>query len=121
MYLAERFANLRYLRVAWFVGVVVVTIISLLPEDSRPIQTLSLVPFGDKVHHALSYAVLGFIPVLREKRRTAAVLVAAGITLGWVIEVLQGYTGRTPDVADGIADLMGITVGVLIGLAFRSR
>ena len=99
----------------------VVTILSLLPEDSRPVQTLSLLPFGDKVHHALSYAVLGFIPVLHEKGRTAAALVAVAVTLGWVIEVVQGYTGRTPDVADGIADLVGITAGVLIGLAFRSR
>jgi VanZ family protein len=100
---------------------VVVIVISLLPGDSRPVQALTALPFGDKVHHALSYVVLGFLPVLREKVRPAVALLAAAVVLGWIIEIVQAYTGRTPDMIDGMADVLGIAVGAFAGWAVRSR
>ena len=111
--------SLRFLRLGWAAWLVLVVTVSLLPGESRPIQALSALPFGAKIHHAASYALLGFLPVLRERRRTAIALLVAVTVLGGVVEVLQPYTGRTTDLMDWMANLAGMAVGAWIALLFR--
>ena len=64
----------------------------------------------DKLEHALAYfALSAWFYQLYPQRRLPAI---ALITLGGVIEVLQGFTGyREMSLADAAADALGIVLG----------
>lgn len=75
---------------------------------------------NDKVEHALAYLVLALLPVLHERVRHAAVIVAAVAALGVLLEFGQLYSpGRSFDTHDMIADFVGVAVGTVIGLGLR--
>lgn len=77
-------------------------------------------PFGvgaDKVVHALSYAVLGWVSVTSDGRQRHAslllvVLAVAGFGAG--VEVAQSFLpGRTASAGDAAANLVGAVAGVV--------
>ncbi|MCL5744567.1 MAG: VanZ family protein [Acidobacteria bacterium] len=100
---------------AWLAGVLVVIVLSLLPNNSAPIRLLEHA--SDKVLHFGGYLVLGLIPVLIAKKRSAAVAaVASVIVLGLALEFGQLFVpGRNFDVRDYLADDLGVFCGVVAG------
>jgi VanZ family protein len=75
-----------------------------------------LVPFGDKVVHAVLYATFGATLGLGWSRAPApvrhGVLLVVGTLYAGTDEWHQMYVpGRTPDVADWVADVGGLLVG----------
>ncbi len=85
-----------------------------------PPQLLSLAG-GDKAGHFICYAVVGVLAMYR-RRRLATALLTAGIILylGGVIELLQGQFNRTTDIADFVANGLGLALAGIIVSLLRS-
>lgn len=110
----------RLLRLVWAAAIVVVIVGSLLPADSRAIQTIGQLHVNDKVEHGLAYAVLGLLPVLHERLRMAALSLVLVAVLGVLLEFGQLYSpGRSYDTHDMMADFAGVAVGGVVGLWLR--
>jgi VanZ family protein len=99
-----------------------ILVFSLTPRLFKPPLDLSL---SDKVEHGASYAVLGAAAYLNFRRKDAAgFLLALGAcsAYGGVIEIVQPLAGRTRDILDFIADVLGTALGeglVLLAAAIR--
>lgn len=67
------------------------------------------------------YALLTFLPALYERRRVIIMAAAGAIVLGVGLEYAQLLTGwRDFEVADMIADTVGVFLGLGSGMAVRS-
>src|SRR5450631_660508 len=93
--------------VGWF-GVALLLYLSLTPNPPEiPLEQ------GDKLGHALAYAVLMYwwaqlLVTTRQRLWLAVALVGLGIAL----EYVQGWTGwRTFDYFDMLADAVGVAIG----------
>jgi VanZ family protein len=109
--------------VAWTLLVVAV-VASLTPREGNGLS------FSDKWTHVVGYTALCASFLLaavwlprrgpgRFPRSAVAVTVAVAI-VGAVIELLQGYVGRTVDVLDVAANITGCVGGRLLWGALRS-
>ena len=98
-----------------------ILVLSLLPEVPVDIEFLLGL---DKLQHWLAYAALGFLVLLTINRRGKSLLFYYGICVfsctmyGGLIEVLQGYTGRTPDTVDFFVNLFGAATGGVTAVGF---
>ncbi len=84
-------------------------------------QVASAAGNWDKLFHGGSYlglAVLAALATFRPRLRDFPVmpLLLGLIAYAGLDEVLQGPVGRTPDVGDWLADVVGVVVGLLISL-----
>jgi VanZ family protein len=91
------------------------------PPDSSSILA------WDKAQHFTAYfglAAMATTMVLGLNRRLAVAILGV-ILLGGGLEILQGYTGRDPDIFDFAANtlgaLSGTAVGTLCWIALRGR
>lgn len=78
---------------------------------------------GDKAGHFICYAIVGVLAMYR-RRRLASALLTAGIILylGGVIELLQGHFNRTTDLADFVANGLGLALaGVIVSVLRAER
>lgn len=80
----------------------------------------------DKAQHFIAYfglAAMATMVVGLNRRLGLAIL--GVILLGGVLEILQGYTGRDPDIFDFVANsfgaLSGTAIGTLCWIALRGR
>jgi VanZ family protein len=108
-------------RILVFVVAAAILLASLLPR--APLR-LERIRFADKISHALAYLVWGFLLFLSQQtgrpRRRALLAVLVCLLFGGAIEVLQGFTGRSPELADLLADGLGAAVGTgAAGAALR--
>ena len=103
---------------ALFAGLAIVAL-SFIPW-LIPTSLLSLMG-GDKAGHFACYAVVGVLAMYR-RRRLATALLTAGIILylGGVIELLQGQFNRTTDIADFVANGLGLALAGAIVTVLRS-
>jgi len=113
--LGARILKLFHPHIIFWVLLVSVTILSLVPS---PPQIKNPFRGMDKVEHALAYASLGFFRCLGrleldKKRPILRVVIFLGI-FGGLIEVAQIYTGRTPEMADLAADIIGAIIGATV-------
>ena len=98
-----------------------ILVLSLLPEVPVDIEFLLGL---DKLQHWLAYAALGFLVLLTINRRGKSLLFYYGICVfsctmyGGLIEVLQGYTGRTPDTVDFFVNMFGAATGGVTAVGF---
>jgi len=70
----------------------------------------------DKLQHFLAYCGLAGLATAALGARRASLWAAFGlVVLGGVLEILQGYTGRDPDIHDEIANTIGVAAGWLAG------
>ena len=103
-------------RVAFWLLLAAVTVLSLLPVQYLPPQAFSL---WDKAEHALAFLGLGLLGLLAypaRPLRLALVLLA----FGGAIELVQAATGwRQGEWADLLADAVGLGAGLVLGLAMR--
>ncbi len=116
-------------------GLVVVTgVITVLSLIQGPTAQKAVI-VTDKFSHMVGYAALGFFtaPVVRHLFRSRPVSTLAAdvlallyaASLGGILELLQQYTGRHPELADLAADaaggLLGIAVYRLAAALYRKR
>ena len=98
------------------VGLVIV--FSLLPGSSPPLRAMFHI--NDKLEHIAAYAALTFLPSLHEKPRALVRIGLAMMAMGVALEFGQLLSeGREFEVADMLADGLGLLAGMVIGLASR--
>ncbi len=107
--------------VFWALGLFVLSELRAAPSSLQP-----LLAVPDKLVHFALYLTLGGL--LARARWISgtdvlhAVLIAAGCGYAALDEWHQSFVpGRTPDVADWLADVAGVTVGYLIIYVARAR
>ncbi|WP_394414257.1 VanZ family protein [Sulfitobacter sp. 1A12126] len=83
---------------------------TLIPSNAAP-----EVPGGDKVHHVLAFMVLTLPSAAFYPKALLRVVLAAAFYAG-LIEVIQPFAGRSGEIGDFLADLLGIAIGAIIGL-----
>ena len=107
----------RLLRIATWVCVLVVAVLSLLPS-----QEMARTSLGGHVEHALAYAGTTFFAALAYAPRAGAGRPVAGLVVyAGVLEVLQRYSpGRTSAVEDFLASATGVLIGLGLALAVRA-
>ncbi len=105
-------------RVALLIGVVAVSVLSLIPGDELPQLNLS-----DKIQHGAAYLALAVVGVLAFPRHPARQYVGLGlVVLSLVLETLQLVVpGRYFDVWDMVANGAGVILGYAITLVVMRR
>jgi len=88
-----------------------------------PEALLDVVSIYDKVMHAAAFCVLGLLTFLAlggvSPVRPPSMWMLSGLLIyAGVDESLQGFTNRTPDIADWISDSCGIVVAFLLVRCF---
>lgn len=77
--------------------------------------------YWDKSLHFTAYFGLsGLATVAPDARKTALWAVLGLAVLGGALEILQGFTGRDPDVYDEVANILGCLAGGLAGWLLMS-
>ncbi len=92
---------------------------SLLPDNSRVIRVLARLDISDKFQHFAAYAVLAFLPVVHERAGVVKSIAFALIGLGVVLEFGQSLATRHFEIADMLADTVGVFVGLAAGWPLR--
>jgi VanZ family protein len=109
---------------AWLPALLWMTAIFTI--SSRSTVSLPSVTQADKVAHAAAYAVLGVALAFALRRSSVASWPAWSVTLGWLYgasdEFHQRFVpGRSPDVADWVADAVGVVIGTLLFQRWLAR
>ena len=103
--------KLRFFPLLFTIGVVLVTILALIPGPSIP----PVFVFWDKAQHSLAYMVLSITGYFAFPQRIR--LVSIGLLIhGAFIEIMQMVftTTRFGDVFDWLADGVGILIGIIV-------
>lgn len=93
-----------------------ISVAMLLPLSGLP----QAWPGADKVQHFVAFLVLT-VPICARHPRAALWLVPAAAVLGGAIEVIQPLTGRTRELADFVADVLGALAGAWLGRRWAFR
>jgi VanZ family protein len=104
----------RLSRIALYASSAMVGVLSLAPSTTFP-----PVSINDKIEHVVAYALLGILGAVSFEcgaLRTIIGLAAFGISL----ELLQAFSpGRSPELADALADVVGACLGYGALIALR--
>ncbi|TNF63472.1 MAG: VanZ family protein [Burkholderiales bacterium] len=105
-------------RAVFWISLVLVTVLSLLPGEQLPPQAVQV---WDKAQHALGFFWLGLWGLAAHPRHVLRVI--AGLLLaGVAIEVAQSLTTwRQGDVWDWVADAVGLGTAALGWLVWSQR
>ena len=111
--------NVRFWRVLTIMVAAGITVLSLLPRP--PVMPVGI-HLADKIAHFFAYLVLGFLvfaSIFWGKNAgtilsTVFIVTALCLFYGGLIEILQTFTGRTPEFWDLAADLFGAVCGASI-------
>jgi VanZ family protein len=95
--------------------VAAIIVLSLGPVPPTPLDE---VREGDKLKHLAAYGALAF-PAVLARARGLGLWLAGFAALGGAIELIQPAVGRTAAWGDVLANLAGLTLGTLAGLALR--
>ena len=82
----------------------------------RPAGTGDAIPHLDKILHLLVYAVLALGMALAWPKLSQIKVFWTCVVFGGVMELAQGFigTGRTASLLDGLANSLGVAIGVYI-------
>jgi len=83
-----------------------------------PLSAPALFPGVDKIYHIVAFAAL-MIPSASLYRSVLYYTLPGAILFGGMIEIIQPYVNRSGDMADFVADITGIILGLAIGLVLR--
>jgi VanZ family protein len=92
---------------------------SLMPDNSLPIRALGRLHISDKIQHFAAYAFLAFLPAIHERPRIVWAIVLGLIGLGVLLEFGQSLASRDFELADMLADAVGVIVGAVAGWPLR--
>ena len=73
---------------------------------------------SDKLVHFIAFAALAF-PLARTGRIGLLPVFLGASAFGGAIELIQPSFNRSADVSDWIADIVGVTLGIGLGLLYR--
>lgn len=107
-------------RAGFFVALIAVLVLALLPASRLEQFGLNIGFHSDKLNHASAFAVLTFLGILGWPQRKAWVVIFLAL-VGGAIEVLQGTSliARDLDVLDWVADCLGISCGLIAVICLR--
>jgi VanZ family protein len=109
-----RFSHILSLWLFW-PGMALVTWGELTPHPPE----LGGMLFWDKAQHLTAYFGLGSMATLALGLRPKLAWAISGIVLfGGVLEILQGITGRDPDIFDFLANTIGVFAGLTTATLF---
>jgi VanZ family protein len=84
-----------------------------------PIHQPPPAPDGtDKLVHLIAFAALAF-PLARTGRIGLLPVFVVASAFGGFIEVIQPSFGRSADMQDWIADIVGVALGIVLALLYR--
>ena len=84
-----------------------------------PINQLPPAPDGtDKIVHLIAFAALAF-PLARTGRFGLVPVFVGASAFGGLIELIQPTFGRSADMQDWIADIVGVGLGIVLALIYR--
>ncbi|MCI5123826.1 MAG: VanZ family protein [Candidatus Electrothrix sp. AR5] len=110
---------LRFIRKYWVVCTTIILVaISVL--SLWPLESLPLVPGGDKTHHLVAYATLVF-PVALRRPKLWQLIVVLFMAYSGLIELVQPFVNRYGEWLDMAANIIGLSVGVFFAEAVRQR
>lgn len=101
-------------------GILAVYWVAMFIATHLPPSQVSIPGGSDKSIHALAFFGLGFLLSLwkwfKRPQSIATSIRTWLMILGYacVDELLQGPVGRTPDIHDGFADMIGATAGIAV-------
>ena len=109
-----KFAKIHWQPLIW---TILILVLCLMPKSAEPPPFwLSLIPHFDKIVHFGLYAVLGFLWYQSNKQKHSPLFFVLVFfycfTLGGAIELIQPYVGRTKELMDLIADILGGIMGI---------
>ncbi len=95
-------------KTAFFVGLVAVIVLSLLPQETLPETGM-----WDKLNHALAYGVLAVVGGFGFKGWLSLLMVGIGLVLlGAGLELAQSVIpDRDGSITDALANFVGIAIG----------
>lgn len=76
-------------------------------------------PLSDKLYHGMAFAALVF-PTAWLYARGLIWILPLAVLFGGMIELVQPHMGREAEMADVMADLIGLAPGTVAGLAWRA-
>jgi VanZ family protein len=108
---------LTYTRRYWiFSTIFILTLITIL--SLRPLATLPPVPGTDKLHHFIAYATL-MLPTALRKPKYWLLVALVFIACSGAIELIQPFVNRYCDLKDLLANIAGLTCGLIIAEIFK--
>jgi len=111
----------KFLRPAFWAGVIGVSIVSVLPRDVLEPITFDI---WDKLQHVIAYGVLSVLGGMAYPARKNLVAIFFGlVTLGGALELIQTHVpNRQASVGDAVANALGAGLGLILErLAGRVR
>ncbi len=73
---------------------------------------------SDKAYHVIAFAALVF-PATLLYTRSLIWLIPAALIFGAAIEIIQPFVGRSAEVGDFVADVIGLVCGITLGFLMR--
>lgn len=93
-----------------------------MPASAAPLRALDALNVSDKLVHFTAYLILMLLPALHETRLVTALLAFGIVLLGALLEFGQVLIpSRSPEVADALANLIGVLCGLAIAALIRVR
>lgn len=104
-----------------FAVVAAIVLVSLLPASTSAYQMLLRVSPGGRWDHFLIYGIAGGLALFACQRRRSALVICIGLgVLGAILEIAQrSIPGRVFDPMNELANLMGLTAGLLLAMNLR--
>jgi VanZ family protein len=77
----------------------------------------------DKIEHTAAYMFLGFLFIFSFTKENKILLISiiACTAYGGLIEILQGFLGRNPEIIDLAADFTGAVIGSFAGRLIQKK
>lgn len=110
--------------IVWTALIFIVSSIPTLPSVGFRLA------FADKIAHAIEFAGLGLFLTIgfggadgeRGRRQTALLVIASGLTIGFLDELYQlAVPGRRVEFLDWVADSVGVVAGYGAAVAYSAR
>ncbi len=108
-----------FVRIVWILSIAFVAYLSLTSRSNFPFNFREM----DKVYHFVAYLWLAFVPFLGfQSMKIALVCALLMLPFGIALEYAQGYVlGLYFDVADMIANGLGVVLGMVLGRFLQIR
>ena len=106
----------RALAIAIALTLALAALIAVLTLARIPVS--SGVGGSDKMHHLIGFAALA-LPIACVRPGWSLHVAVILAIYGGVIEVIQPYFGRSRELADWVADVMGIGLGTFVGIGLN--
>ena len=104
----------RLWRTLWILATTAVAIAIAILTLSAPGQMPTGFQMSDKFYHASAFAALVLPTAILWRTRLKPIAIGA-VTYGVLIELVQPYMGRTAEVGDIVANIVGVGLASLVG------